>query len=245
MSDLRVEQILAGILAQAADQSSVSGRVTLPGALCAACAATLPVTGVGLALMDRQGPAGLVAVTDGVVTVMEELQFSLGEGPCLDSSRLGRPVLQPELRVTGPERWPGFGRAAVESGIEAIFAFPLQVGGSRLGVLGLYRDTPGPLSPDALGEALNFADAAVQVLLHLQDQMPLGSDLHPDLAGVNSRVEVHQATGMVAVQACVGVPEALLLLRAHAYAEQRSILATAHDVVTRTLRFPSITTQEP
>lgn len=244
MPDL-LEQILAGIHAQAADRSSVSGRVTLPGALCAACAATLPVSGVGLALMDRQGPAGLVAATDAVVTLMEELQFSFGEGPCVEASRLGRPVLQPQLRATGPERWPGFGRAAVEAGIEAIFTFPLQASSIGVGALALYRDTPGMLSSDALGEALDFADAAVRIVLYLQDQMPLGSDLHPDLASVNSRAEVHQATGMIAVQACVGVPEALLLLRAHAYAEQRSILATAHDVVTRTLRFPSIATEEP
>ena len=165
MPDLRVEQILTDLLAQAADGSSVSGRVTMPGALCAACAATLQATGVFLALADRQGPAGLVAATDALATLTEELQFSFGEGRCIDSCRLGRPVLQPELCATGSERWPGFGRAAVEAGIEAIFTFLLQVGSIGVGVLALYRHTPGLLSPDALGEALDFADAAVRILL--------------------------------------------------------------------------------
>ncbi len=245
MSDLRVDQILFDVTARAAVASSASERVTLPGALCTACAAALPVTGVGLSLMNKQGPAGPVAATDDLAILMEELQFSLGEGPCIDSSTMGRPVLQPQLRATGPDRWPGYGRAAVDAGIEAIFTFPLQIGSIRLGVLDLYRDTPGPLTPAALSEALGFADAAVRILLHLQDQMPLDGDLHPDLASINNRDEVHQATGMIAVQAGVGITDALLLLRARAYAEQSSIMATAHQVITRTLRFPAITTDRP
>ena len=62
---------------------------------------------------------------------------------------------------------------------------------------------------------------------------------------MNSRVEAHQATGMISVQASVGITEALLLLRAHAYADQRSLLAAAHDVVTRTLYVPPIATALP
>lgn len=104
-------------------------------------------------------------------------------------------------------------------------------------MLDLYRDTPGMLRPDALREALHFADASVRILLHLQDQMPLGGRLHPDLASLNSRREVHQATGMIAVRAGVNINDALLLLRAHAYSAERSILSVAHEVVTHALRF--------
>lgn len=233
MPTVRVQQILLA--------AGAAGRLgsPLPEVLCAACAAALPVTGVGLILMSEQGPVGLAAATDGPASTMEELQFTLGEGPCVDASAAGRPVLQPELRKTGPSRWPGFGPAALDAGIEAIFAFPLQVGRIRLGVLDLYRDVPGTLSPVELAEALAFADAATRVLLHLQDQMPLDAGLHPDLGGgAHHRPEVHQATGMISVQAGVGLTEALLLLRARAYSSERSILDVAHDVVQRRLRFP-------
>ncbi|MEO5981395.1 MAG: GAF and ANTAR domain-containing protein [Pedococcus sp.] len=233
MPTARVQQIL--LAAGAAERLGT----TLPEVLCAACAAALPVTGVGLILMSDEGPVGLVAATDGPAATMEELQFTLGEGPCVDASMGGRPVLQPQLRMTAPDRWPGFGPAALDAGIEAIFAFPLQVGRIRLGVLDLYRDVPGTLTPAELGEALAFADAATRVLLHLQDQMPLDAGLHPDLgARANNRPEVHQATGMISVQAAVGLTEALLLLRARAYSSERSILEVARDVVARRLRFP-------
>jgi len=211
---------------------------TLPSALCTACAVAVPVSGVGLALMSERGHEGLIAATDGPATAMEELQFSLGEGPCVDASTTGRPVLQPDLGRTGPQRWPGFGPAALEAGIGAIFAFPLQVGRIRLGVLDLYRDTPGVLTPDQLRESLSYADAAATVLLQLQARQPLDGELHPDLIDpAQNLAEVHQATGMIAVQATVGLAEALLLLRGHAFSSERNILAVAADVLRRQLRF--------
>lgn len=214
------------------------GWATLPEFLCARCSDHLGVSGVGMALMSEAGHEGVVGATDGTARTMEELQFALGEGPCIDSSHEGRPVLQPQLSRTAPARWPGFGPAVLDAGIAAIFAFPLQVGGIRLGVLDLYRDTSGNLADSELRDALVYADAAVVVLLHLQGRMEPGQGLHPQLAeSVGRRLEVHQATGMIAVQAAVGLTEALLLLRAHAFAIDRSILTVALDVVQRRLRF--------
>jgi hypothetical protein len=214
------------------------GSVTLPRRLCEECAAALPVDGVGLALMSNAGPAGLVAATDERATTMEELQFNLGEGPCVDASNLRRPVLHPDLDATAAVRWPAFGPAAFGAGIRAIFAFPLHVGSIRLGVLDLYRAATGGLSSAELLEALSFAEAARRLLLHLQDQMPLGGGLHPDLSDPGQdRSEVHQATGMISVQAGVGLAEAMMLLRARAFSTGRGVAEVAFDVVNRTLRF--------
>lgn len=225
-----------GILATIMDGDP--GAATLPELLCGSCSDHLGVTGVGMALMSEAGHQGVVGATDGTAKTMEDLQFTLGEGPCVDSSHEGRPVLQPDLGRTAPALWPAFGPAVLEAGIAAIFAFPLQVGGIRLGVLDLYRDTSGNLEGTEYRDALLYADAAVALLLHLQGQMEPGGGLHPHLAdSVGNRSEVHQATGMIAVQAVVGLAEALLLLRAHAFTADRSILDVALDVVHRRLRF--------
>jgi GAF domain-containing protein len=218
------------------------------------CAAALPVTGVGLVLMTKAGPAGTVAVSDGPAHVLEELQFALGEGPSIECSRTGRPVLQPDLARTGPLRWPGFCAGALEAGVRAIFAFPLRVGGIRLGVLGLYRDAPGELSQADQVEALSFADAATALLLHLHAQSPPDAQAAPsETAGVGpadpfapklgaitvleDRAEIHQATGVVAVQASATIAEALVLLRARAYALDRSILELSRDVLEGNVSF--------
>jgi GAF domain-containing protein len=229
MGTSRVTQILDQLMD---DQDR---DTSLPARLCALCLSALPVSGVAAALMTAAGPSGVVlAATDRAARQLEELQFSLGEGPCVAASHTGSPVFQPDLAATGPARWPGFVAAALDAGIRAIFAFPLRVGAIHVGILDLYRDTPGHLSILQLADALAFADAATVVVLHLQDNA--GGD--PALiAAIDGRAEVHQATGMITVQLGVGLAEALLRLRAHAYAAGRSVSEVAADVVSRRLRF--------
>jgi len=234
MAQSRVNKILATVM------SHHAGTATLPELLCQACADALPVSGVGMGLMTDAGHEGAIAATDGPARLMEDLQFTLGEGPCLDASREGRPVLHPDLARTALTRWPVFGPAVLEAGIAAIFAFPLQVGWIRLGVLDIYRDRAGNLDNEELAQALAFADAAVVILVHLQSQVGGGEGMHPQLTETSgNRPEIHQATGMVSVQAIVGLTEAFLLLRAHSFSSERSILDVARDVVARRLRFPA------
>ena len=227
------QAILASLMADDQDQR------TLPERLCQECQRALPVDGVGLALMTDRGHQGVIAATDGPATLMEDLQFTLGEGPCLDASRERRPVLQPDLVQTANNRWPEFGPAVLDAGIAAIFAFPLQVGAIQLGILDLYRSKPGTLDAGQLADALAYADAAVAILLHLQGTTADGQGLHAQIGHpLESRAEIHQATGVISVQAVVGVTEALVLLRAHAYAVDRPILSVAREILAGTLRFP-------
>ena len=227
MASRRVAEIL-----RAAWADSPAGT-DLPASLAAACTRSLPVSGVGLALMTDAGPAGTIAATDGAAVELEHLQFTLGEGPCVDASKTGRPVLQPDLALTAPPRWPAFAHGALRAGIRAVFAFPLRVGAIRLGVLDLYRDEAGSLSPDELTEALSFADAATLVLLHAQ----AGSPVPGAVPVLDERAEVHQATGVVSVQAGVGLADALVLLRARAFAEERPLADLARDVLAGAVDF--------
>ena len=227
MASIRVAEILRAAWAESPDGTG------LPTSLAAASVRSLPVSGVGLALMTDDGPAGIIAATDGAAMELEELQFTLGEGPCVDASQTGRPVLQPDFARTAPLRWPAFAGGALEAGVRALFAFPLRVGAIRLGVLDLYRDRAGPLSTDELAEALSFADAATLLLLHEQANTAASSAV-PVL---DDPAEVPQATGGVSVQAAVGLAEALVLLRARAFADQRALGDLARDVLTGTVSF--------
>jgi GAF domain len=225
MASARVTEILSAVLGESA------GGIDLPAGLIQMCARVVRVSGVGLALMTDEGPAGTVAATDGTALQLEELQFSLGEGPCVDASRTGRPVLQPDLARTAQTRWPAFAAGAEAAGLVAVFAFPLRVGGIRLGVLDLYRTTAGVLTDRELADALSFADAATTLLLHLQARAAGWDPPQDSLIVLDDRAEVHQATGVVSVQSAVSLQEALLMLRARAYAEQRPIGEVAVDVL--------------
>ena len=231
MASVRVSQILTALTTTNPDVGS------LPQQLVTACAQAVPVTGVALVLMTDDGPAGSVAATDGPAATMEELQFTLGEGPCVDSSRTGRPVLQSDLARSGPARWPGFTAGALEAGIEAIYAFPLRIGSIRLGVLDLYRDRAGALTAQEEAEALSFSDAATTLLLHLQSQASPDAFDAVAIPVIQDRAQVHQATGMIAEEAGVSMASALMLLRARAFAADVPIVSLAQDVLAGVVRF--------
>jgi hypothetical protein len=215
------------------------GPEDLSARLCRAALGALPVTGVGLALMTAQGHGGLVAATDGPATTMEQLQFTLREGPCIDAARSGRPVLEPDLSATPAGTWPGFLAGLAGTDVRAIFAFPLRVGGIRIGVLDIYRDAVGVLTDAELGTALAYADAATLLLLRLQELSRDGR-LHPMLDQPwEHRAVVHQATGMVSVQADATIADAFDILAAHSFASGRPIVEVARDVVERRIRLDS------
>jgi hypothetical protein len=224
---------LKRLAATAADPASQCQRVA------ALCVETLGVTGGGISVVTAAGNRGVVCATDDISAQIEELQFTLGEGPCVDAVAFGAPVLIPDLTefddlVIG--RWPAFLEGAGAAGVQAVFALPLRIGAISVGVMDLYRDSPGDLGADELSAALLAADTAALALLHLDGGRDGAFADNVD-ARSTYQLQVHQATGMIQVQADVQTEDAFLLLRARAFATGRPLVEVATDVVERRLRF--------
>ncbi|GAA3528614.1 GAF and ANTAR domain-containing protein [Nocardioides daeguensis] len=219
-------QILAAI--GAADGT---GR-SLPDLLCVDCARSLDLAGAGITLMNDDGSQAVVGTSGPLASWLEELQFDLGEGPSLDAARTNRTVDHDDLDSAVRARWSAFSSSALAAGIRAVTALPLQVGGVRLGSLCLYRSTPGRLDPDRTTAARAYGAAAVVVLLRLQEQVWPRGTLPPELGEpVAYRAVVHQATGFLSVTASVAIADALLLMRAHAFATEQSLVHVAREVL--------------
>ena len=237
MAGSRPGRIWGLVARQAADRG---GRVTTAD-VCAAAVATVEVSGAWLSAATGAEAGHLLQVTDGVSEQLAELQLTLGEGPCTDASASGGPVLASDLgEIEAAGRWPVFAPAARQAGAGAIFAFPLRIGAIRAGIMGLYRERPGPLSAAQLGDALIFADTAILLLLDSQGQagsLPAGSGPGgPTLDLALHRAEIDQATGMLTEQLGVGITEAFVRLRAYAYAHDRRLADVARAIVARRLR---------
>jgi GAF domain-containing protein len=224
---------LARILAQLS-----AGGVTDPGVarLCEVCASVTMTSGAAIMLVPADAPPVSLYTTNDVSRLVEEAQFTLGEGPSVDAYQLERPVIEPDLANPETVRWPAFSPVVLRAGVRSVFGFPLRIGAVRLGALGLYRDTPGPLTDDQHAEALVVADVATRAVLALHANAS-PSELATEIeTGANLRLVVHQACGTVAVQLGVGLTEALIRLRACAFANDRPISEIAEDIVARRLR---------
>ena len=136
--------------------------------LCQVCAEATGTSGAGIMLMSAEVPQGSLCTTNEMSDLIEQLQYALGEGPCVDAYHQDWPVLEPDLACPETPRWPAFSPPAVDGGVRAVFGFPLQVGSVRLGALNLCCDQPGPLSDDQHADALVMADIAAQAVLVLQ-----------------------------------------------------------------------------
>jgi GAF domain-containing protein len=227
----------ARLLRILAELSSGGDVVPETARVCAVCAEVAGISGAGIMLMSGEQTAGSMCTTNEVSALIEELQYTLGEGPCVDAYHHDRPVIEPDLADPRTPRWLAFTPPAVEAGARAIFGFPLHVGGVRLGALNLYRDRPGPLSDEQYADALVLAGVAARAVLAMQAEAPPGMLAAELDTGANFRFVVHQASGMVSAQLEVSVGEALLRLRAYAFANDRLITEVAEDVVERRLRF--------
>lgn len=207
-----------------------------PARLCEVSADALVMTGAGVMLMSGDLPRGSVCSSNEVSALIEELQYTLGEGPCVDAYHQDRPVLEPDLADPTVARWIAFSVPAVAAGALAVFGFPMQVGAVRLGALNFYRDHPGSLSADQHADALVMADVVSRAVLAMQAYSSPGALATELEAGSDFHFVVHQAAGMVSAQLDVSLTEAMIRLRAHAFANDRLLTEVAQDVVTRELR---------
>lgn len=237
MTSERRARILARLVGQ------VPGGLEM-ARLCEVCRDVTGMTGAGIMLMSDDVPRGSLCTTGPVSEFIEQLQFALGEGPCVDASHQGRPVLEPDLAKPAVPRWIAFTGPAVDAGVRAIFGFPLDVGVVRLGALNLYRDAPGPLTDEQHADALVVADVAAQAVLLMQANASPGRLAAELEVGADFHYVVQQAAGMVAAQLDVSVAKALIRLRAHAFGNDRNLDDVARDVVARKLRFVDSPTGE-
>ena len=213
------------------DDGAPDGLVQRLERLCRAAAEDLGLSGAAVNLMSPTGSDGVVAASDERCKDLVEMQFTTGQGPGPDAFDLRRPVLAPDLAAAEEQRWQGYASMALGAGVRSAFAFPLQVGPTRLGVLDLFGDVPETPDEEQLAVALTFAQMATETLLDGR-LTTMEGDLDPDVGSALSyRVEIYQAQGMLTVWLGVGLPEAMVRMRATAFEQGRTLIELAHDII--------------
>ena len=208
--------------------------------LCVACVDLLDVDGAAISLMHRGSTQGTYGSSGELSRRFDEYQFTFGEGPCMDAVSGGRPVLVDDIGHPDEQRWPAFSAAMLDSGVRAVFALPSSIASTHVGVLDLFRNEPGPLTDDGFIGGLLAAKLAALPLMDLMTSnvdwvaAGEGEDGWSQLASLE-RVEVYQATGMIMEKLEISATEALLRLRAHAFATAQTASEVAWAIVERRL----------
>ena len=121
--------------------------------ICRACVAGLDVDGAVISVLTATVSRETLWATDPTAQLLEELQFTLNEGACIQAATTGTPVLVADVHHSrDAQRWPIFAAAVAEqTDVRALFAFPLQCGDGERGRAGpVPQDTrrvePSPAS---------------------------------------------------------------------------------------------------
>lgn len=202
--------------------------------LCSPLRAAVAMPGAVVSTLGSPMGSETVCASTKLGARIDEIQIDLGEGPSWEALRTRLPVTASDLQVDGGALWPGTWAALRELDVGALFAFPLYVSTLGIGSIALYSMTARELSDADIERMSRLAAIVSSTLLrralnHL-DAPDDGARDEP-----YSRREVHQATGMVAARNGIGVDDALLLLRGHAFAAGRPVRDVAADVIARRL----------
>ncbi|MDF2271499.1 GAF and ANTAR domain-containing protein [Streptomyces coacervatus] len=206
----------------------------IPARLCAVAVKLLPVVGASVSLRCNGIPVRLGA-SSAEASYLAEVQATLGDGPWRYASRAGTPVLACDL-TSGRDvyRWPMFAHQVTAAGVQAVYSMPLGDDSVTVGTLDLYRDTPGELTEPELRRALLVAAVMTLALTALPREENGSGGREPWLGGLaTEHDEVYQAIGMIMAQLGIDADEAVARLRARAFAQDRTALEVAHDVVSR------------
>jgi hypothetical protein len=206
--------------------------------LCAPFVRALGVTGAAVSTLGAPLGSETICASDADAARLDEIQLDLGEGPSWEALASHQPVLEPDVQGSTNTSWPLARQALHETGLGAVFAFPLVVAGIDVGAVDLYSRRPREMSTEQVEDAISLSRIlARQVLRRALLAATVPGEDDEAWNGQYSRREVHQATGMIIAQMRIPAADALMVLRGRAFATNRPLRDVATDVIERRLDF--------
>jgi GAF domain-containing protein len=189
------------------------------------------MAGVGVTV--RRGPGPLtVASSNELASAVDEAQYGLGTGPCLDSLRTGERITVTDMGEV--QEWGAYPGHALDHGVRSSLSVPLTVDGKTIGVLNCYGREPGMFVDDLRGRLVQFAthaELALAVALRSAQQSALVDQLH---TAMQSRTVIDQALGILMARQRCTADEAFALLRSASQSRNRKLADIAADIITTT-----------
>ncbi|WP_196884705.1 GAF and ANTAR domain-containing protein [Arthrobacter sp. CAN_A214] len=189
--------------------------------------------GAGVILV-RDGQPTSVGATDTLVLQADELQYELGEGPCLSAWSEGEAMHVKD--TAADQRWQEWSSAATAAGVRSCFSVPLMQGPHQLGAMKIYAAIPGAFTDQDQKLLAQLALSAGVLLGHIQasDTPQRISETFKET--LRSRDTVATARGIIMEQQNVPENEAFTYLLQKAGNEGLSLHELAQSVLRRDSR---------
>lgn len=209
--------------ARAVNSDALSLEDTLSSVIEAA-RRSLPEFGhISVSVLDADGDPRTTIGTDDLVWELDDVQYSLEEGPCLDSMRTRSPMVALEHAESDP-RWPNYLRRARTTGLRAQLGVRLSSDSETLGSLNLYSTTSSTIDPDSPLLAELFATHAAIALGRSRRE----EQLHDALS---SRKTIGQAIGLTMERYRIDEERAFAFLVRASQTSNVKLRQIAHRVV--------------
>lgn len=194
------------------------------------CAAIFDAVDVGLVLADAHGELVVMASNNERLHLIEVLQLSAGDGPCVDAYRSGDVVTAGSIEDIAT-RWPAFATAARDSGYQSVHAVPLRLRQSTIGSLNFFSDNPGELDAKDVPIAQTIADVATIGLVQERAIREASLAREQLQHALDSRIVIEQAKGIIAHSNNVDIESAWNILRHRARSHQARVSDIAQAIV--------------
>lgn len=148
----------------------------------------------GITLVRRKKSV-TIASSDENARVLDELQNTFGDGPCLTAIRKSESVLVPDVDIE--HRWPEYIEAVKDHGVRSVLGVPLELDGEADAGLNLYAGWANGFSGEAIDRAEHYAMRASKAL-NLSVRMAHLTEARDNLkAAMESRTTIDLAVGIV------------------------------------------------
>ena len=187
--------------------------------------------------MANGGRVVTVAASDPLGAQLDEQQYQIDEGPCLQALRTAQIVISPDL--SKEDRWDGYPQRAMTYGVSSVYSSPLIIRGQTLGVLNLYGATPGAFDGDdcaaTIAQIVPLTGVAITGTLRNYGDITLTDQLQEALT---SRSVIDQAMGIIMGAQHVTADQAFQILRTASQTRNTRLAQIAQHLVDRTTAGP-------
>lgn len=210
-----IQTILNGLTGFAADAMSKASGETID------CALTL----------RRRKRTATVAGSSDKAVMLDHIEQSLAQHPCLDALNVGRPALLDDLSTD--TSWPKYSRALAAEGCHSALGVPMDLGETAQGVLNFFAPATGAFTEKVINEAATFAHVAGSTL-RLAIRIEMVEQLNADLkTAMATRTVIDSACGVIMAQNHCSHDQAFELLAKASSHRNQKLHDVAADIIAR------------